>query len=1021
MPLVARRASVNVTDGGSGGGGASLELPTIEDIGTLFTELREIGHGSFGAVYYAKDIRTHDVVAIKKMSFSGKQSEEKWQDIVREVRTLSQLHHANVVEYKGCYLVDSTAWLAMEYCIGSAADLLEVHHKPLREDEISAICSSVLQGLDYLHGRNIIHRDIKAANVLLTDPGFVKIGDFGSASLSSPANSFLGTPYWMAPEVILAMDDGHYDGRADIWSLGITCIELSELKPPLFSVNAMSALYHIAQNPAPTLASISDWSAEYRNFVTSCLQKDATSRPTASALLNYDAFIAKCADGRCHPVILDLVRRTKHEVREMDKENGKRIRKILMAEESVPPCIILPTDPNGSDAVGGGRGRTGSSPVPSLTAYGDDRGGSRGRCDSGGWPGDDSSLDAQSMGGISAASSISSRDLCRNDMVGTSTPTNYASSPISVRRQPLKISVSMPGSSGATLEPPGSNLSTVVRREASRSGKKPVDADTLPSSSSTSHHSTGGPGSFATIRPSSVVEKQRKVYAGDSTTVEQMALYKRMRRQHQTQLLQLEQKYKLELLDHQNKLDKESEVLESAYEKDTEKLRVRRESELAKKAKQIAGEEQQAVRQVRKQQKQELEVYTKEVHKAAKQRADLRKLQEQDDVRKHRDTLTRSDKENTQVYIQEALDAKVAEQNHDATVQLRRFQRSKMIEYYQLEQALLKEEFGRMQVHLENQHEMSLRHHDSALELEQRQLAGLQRARADQMAQQHSAELHNQKQYTDKCEREMRKRHLLNTKRLPQSLKDKEAQLKKQFQEEVRAQDRLYKAQKEKLQASPSPSPTAGSLRGSGGSTASLAKEAVRQLREEYDRRVSAMYTQYQQSLTDMLQQQTERVDESRITETEELRCRLQEEYKQLTSYQEKMRAQMDALHSRERDELQRSIANRKAAIDRRREEDSIDYVQRRSTAMGELRDKHGKQLEAFDRETKALGISDDVDHPKPTGAAAAVPGCHPLVETPVREPTDRSRSMYLNHRVSASVTSGGGSDNSPVRFSTHL
>ncbi|MED6246801.1 Serine/threonine-protein kinase TAO3, partial [Ataeniobius toweri] len=98
-------------------------------------------------------------------------------------------------------------------------------------------------------------RDVKAGNILLTELGQVKLADFGSASIASPANSFVGTPYWMAPEVILAMDEGQYEGKVDIWSLGITCIELAERKPPLFNMNAMSALYHIAQNDSPTLQS----------------------------------------------------------------------------------------------------------------------------------------------------------------------------------------------------------------------------------------------------------------------------------------------------------------------------------------------------------------------------------------------------------------------------------------------------------------------------------------------------------------------------------------------------------------------------------------------------------------------------------------------------------------------------------------------------------------------------------------------------------------------------------------------
>ena len=120
--------------------------------------------------------------------------EQKWQDIIKEVKFLVNLRHKNCIEYRGCYLKDQTAWLVMEYCLGSASDIVEVHKKPLREEEISAISSDALNGLEYLHSMNRIHRDVKAGNILLTDNGTVKLADFGSASMVCPANSFVGTP-----------------------------------------------------------------------------------------------------------------------------------------------------------------------------------------------------------------------------------------------------------------------------------------------------------------------------------------------------------------------------------------------------------------------------------------------------------------------------------------------------------------------------------------------------------------------------------------------------------------------------------------------------------------------------------------------------------------------------------------------------------------------------------------------------------------------------------------------------------
>ncbi|XP_041058990.1 serine/threonine-protein kinase TAO3 [Carcharodon carcharias] len=303
------------------------ELFFKEDPEELFVDLHEIGHGSFGAVYFARNARTSEVVAVKKMSYSGKQITEKWQDIIKEVKFLRQLKHPNTIEYKGCYLKEHTAWMVMEYCLGSTSDLLEVHKKPLQEVEIAAITHGALQGLAYLHSHNLIHRDIKAGNILLTEPGQVKLADFGSASIVSPANSFVGTPYWMAPEVILAMDEGQYDGKVDVWSLGITSIELAERKPPLFNMNAMSALYHIAQNESPTLQS-NEWSHFFRNFVDYCLQKIPQDRPTSLELLRHD-FVR-----REHPqrVLCDLIARTKDAVRELDNLQYRKMKKILFQE-----------------------------------------------------------------------------------------------------------------------------------------------------------------------------------------------------------------------------------------------------------------------------------------------------------------------------------------------------------------------------------------------------------------------------------------------------------------------------------------------------------------------------------------------------------------------------------------------------------------------------------------------------------------------------------------------------------------
>lgn len=309
------------------------ELFLKEDPEKLFGDLREIGHGSFGAVYYARDLRTAEVVAIKKMNYSGKQANEKWLDIVKEVSLLRRLRHPNTVQYRGCFLWGRTAWLVMEHCVGSASDLLEEHQQPLQELEIAAIVHGALQGLRYLHAHSVIHRDVKAGNILLTAPGLVKLGDFGSASTSAPANSFVGTPYWMAPEVILAMDEGLYDGKADVWSLGITCIELAERRPPLFNLNAMSALYRIAQEPAPVLQP-RHWSESFRSFVSSCLQKAPLARPSSDVIIQH-GFVRRELPPRVLPELLRRCRDPPTATRGLQVSDGRE------------GALWSPTAPNG--------------------------------------------------------------------------------------------------------------------------------------------------------------------------------------------------------------------------------------------------------------------------------------------------------------------------------------------------------------------------------------------------------------------------------------------------------------------------------------------------------------------------------------------------------------------------------------------------------------------------------------------------------------------------------------------------
>ncbi|KAK3758245.1 hypothetical protein RRG08_061091 [Elysia crispata] len=605
-------------------------------------------------------------------------------------------------------------------------------------------------------------------------------------------------------------------------------------------------------------------------------------------------------------VILELIKRTKLAVKQLDNLQYRRLNKLIMNgggnEESLlegSPCVSM-----GSQEL----------VVPDDNSSQDDDN----------IDGKSDSIASQHSTAASSQSSVTSVGLA-----------SQSDEPISFARDhhsPVTVQLHLQGSGG------GFEWPSFTHRSASYSPYLASKA----SGGSPRGFDPAVANNFATIRTTSIVQKQIKQHERNND-YRNFTVYKRLRKAHQKELQTVESRFKAEMEDHKQKLDREYENLRQRFGRELEKLKVQHAAELDKQNKTSQAQERKFLRDANVNHDTERKSLAEQMKKNYKvDKEKMKKGLETGTPKKERDDTMKNFKETLTRQKRDAEFRLEKRQKDSLEFNLRAFKRRKLLQCHKLELRLVQEEIGQKQAQLECEHRMLIRHHESTQDLEYKHLAVLQKMKDEQLRRQHETERENQTDYNQCAEAELRKKHNMEVKQQPRSLKAKEIQIRKQFNEAVKTQQRQYKALKEHiLQNTPK----------------AEQKAVVKKLKEEQMRKLAALGDQYEASIAEMLQQQNVRLDETQMSDAQELKNRLQQELELLMAYQSKIKMHTEAQHQRERNVLEERVSLRRALLEQKMEEERLGFDKEEQEKRKQLQLRQDSELDAFDIDTTAAGL----------------------------------------------------------------